>query len=795
MILTTIKNNKQLNKTDRFALQWADIVINNRLKTILFALLVFLVFAAGLKHILTSHNYRVFFSEKNPDLITFEKFEETYTKNDNFLFVIKPKSGTIDQPFVAKAIEEFTARAWTIPFAIRVDSISNFQHTYATEDDLIVEDLIEDASNLSQDEIAKRVDIALKEPLLAGSLVALDRGASGVNITLQYPGKSLDELPKAIHSARTLVTEFEQKYPDLKIALTGISALNAAFFEATINDAKTLYGPMFLVLILITWLIIRNFSGVLATVMVITFATVAAMGFAGWAGITISPFSGSAPVVILTLAIVDSIHVLITMVQRMRIGDEKIAAIRESLRVNFLAVSITSLTTIIGFLALNFSDAPPFNALGNIAAMGIALAWLFSLTFLPALLALLPFNVQTYSDRSRGVLQEAINKLAEFVIARARATLIFVGLLFIGLASAIPTIDLNDQWVDYFDDRVAFRGDAKFAIKHLTGLYILEYSVPAGSPGAISEPQYLQDLDDFANWLREYPKVRHVYSYTDIIKRLSKNMNADNTEYYRIPRERELAAQYLLLYELSLPYGLDLNDRIDIDKSSTRISVTLDEITTGETRQFLNEIEAWWEKRKPQNEVYGTGATYLFSFISERNIQDMIGGNIVAVVLISIIMMIALRSVNFGLLSLIPNIAPLIMTFGIWALFVGEVGMAAATVSATSLGIIVDNTVHILTKYQRAREELALSIEDAIRYTFDTVGAAVVANALILALGFSVLMYSSFKITGDMGTLTALAIIIALVVDLLLLPALLMLRAQPKNKGNEDVKTENSQTV
>lgn len=794
--MDVIRNRTKLsNKTDRFALQWADFVIKNRLKTIFFAIAVLLIFAAGLIQIKASHNYRVFFSDKNPDLLTFEKFEETYTKNDNFLFVVKPKSGTIDQPYVAQAIEEFTSRAWTIPFAIRVDSITNFQHTYAIDDDLIVEDLIEEASNLSRGEIAKRVDIALKEPLLAGSLVALDRGASGINVTLQYPGKSLEELPEAIHFARALVTEFEQNYPDLKIALTGISALNAAFFEATINDAETLYGPMFLVLVLITWLVIRNVSGVIATVLVITFATMAAMGFAGWAGITISPFSGSAPVVILTLAIVDSIHVLITMVQRMRVGDDKITAIKESLRVNFLAVSITSLTTIIGFLALNFSDAPPFNALGNIAAVGIAAAWFYSLTFLPALLALLPFKVQTYSNKSRGPLQEAINKLAEFVIARARATLIIVGLLFIGLAAAIPTIDLNDQWVEYFDDRVEFRGDAKFAINHLTGLYILEYSVPAGAPGAISEPQYLQDLDDFANWLREYSKVRHVFSYTDIIKRLSKNLNADDPAFYKIPEERELAAQYLLLYELSLPYGLDLNDRIDIDKSSTRVSVTLDEITTGETRQFLKDIDAWWDARSPGNEVYGTGATYLFSFISERNIQDMIGGNIVAVILISMIMVFTLRSFSFGLLSLIPNIAPLIMTFGVWALLVGEVGMAAATVSATSLGIIVDNTVHILTKYQRAREELALSIEDAIRYTFDTVGAAVVANALILAFGFSVLMYSSFKITSDMGTLTALAIIIALIVDLLLLPALLMLRAQPKTKGVPYVNNEKTQTI
>lgn len=786
-------SNKQLNKTDYIALKWAEVVINHRWKTVLLSLMIFFLFAAGLSQLLVSHNYRVFFSDKNPDLLSFEKFEQTYTKNDNFVFVFKPKSGTLDQSLAVQAIEEFTKKAWTIPFAIRVDSITNFQHTYATEDDLIVEDLVEDAANLSQAEITRRIDIALDEPLLAGYLIAPDRGASGINVTLQYPGTDLNELAKAINYARTLVTEFKQRYPDLDIALAGVSAINAAFMEATISDAKNLYGPMFLVLILITWLIIRNFSGVFTTVLVITFATVAAMGFAGWAGIMISPFSGSVPVVILTLAIVDSIHVLITMVQRMRAGDDKITAIRESIRVNFLAVSITSLTTIIGFLALNFSDAPPFNALGNIAAMGIALAWFFSLTFLPATLVLLPFNIKAYTDHSRGMLQESINKLAEFVIANARRTLLFVGLLFIGLAAAIPTIQLNDQWIKYFDHSIPFRGDAEFTMKHLTGLYILEYSVPADAPGAINEPTYLKNLEAFTDWLRKNPNVRHVYSYTDIIKRLSKNMNADDPAYYQIPEQRELAAQYLLLYELSLPYGLDLNDRIDIDKSATRVSVTLDEITTTETRQLLKDIDAWWEKRAPGNEVYGTGATYLFSFISQRNIEDMIGGNIVAVILISLVMMMTLKSFRFGLLSLIPNIAPLVMTFGIWALLVGKVGMAAATVSATSLGIIVDNTVHILTKYQRAREELALSIEDAIRYTFDTVGAAVVANALILTLGFSVLMFSAFKITEEMGILTALAIIIALVVDLLLLPALLMLRAQPENKGHDHV--ENTHTT
>lgn len=778
---------KRQSAMDRFAMNWVDKVIHHRWKTVILSLLIVFVFAAGVPSLQVSNNYRVFFSDENPDLLTFNEFEKTYTKNDNFLFVFKPKSGVIDQPYIVEVVEAFTERAWSIPYSIRVDSITNFQHTHAQEDNLIVEDLIENASQLSQNEITQRIDIAMKEPLLAGRLVAYDRGATGINVTLQYPGKSLTEVPEAISFAREIVAEFEAANPDLEIAITGISALNAAFAEATLNDAMTLFGPMFLVLILITWIIVRSVPATIATVLVINLATMVAMGFAGWVGITMSPFSGAAPVVILTLAIADSIHILITVMQRMRRGDEKIVALKESIRVNFLAVSITSLTTIIGFLALNFSDAPPFNALGNISAAGIAAAWFLSLTFLPAVLSLMPLHVKQQEVGQRGKFQNAINGIAEFVIKRTRLTLLVCGVILVGFASAIPYVDLNDQWIEYFDHRIEFRGDAEFAMDNLTGLYLLEYSIPADGEGAINEPDYLEDLEAFTLWLRDQSVVNHVYSYTDIIKRLNQNMNADDQGFYRLPGDRNLAAQYLLLYEMSLPYGLDMNDRIDINKSSTRVTVTLNELTTSETRAFLSEVESWWDTRSPKTDEYATGATYLFSFISERNIKDMIGGNIVAVFLIAIVMMISLRSVGFGAISLVPNIAPLVITFGIWTLLVGQVGMAAATVSATALGIIVDNTVHMLTKYQRARKENGLTVQDAVRYAFDTVGAAVAANALILSLGFSVLALSSFKITAEMGILTAIAILVALFVDFFMLPAILLIRAKPQLQGETDV--------
>ncbi|MFY0680141.1 MAG: MMPL family transporter [Thalassovita sp.] len=780
--------------TDGFALRWADTVLKFRWMTILFSLVIVAVFGAGLLRLDVSTNYREFFSDRNPDLHALDQFEATFTRADNILIVLKPREGTVAQPRVLEAVEELTDRSWSVPYNTRVDSITNFQHTRGEEDDLIVEDLVFGASALSTAQAEERVAIALAEPLLAGRLISLDAGSTGINITQTFPDISLTEVPDAMNYARDLVAEFKGLYPEIEFAVTGVTAMNSAFAEATVTDAQTLFGPMFLVLVLIAFLIVRTFMGTLATVLVISLSTLTAMGFAGWVGITMSPFSGSAPIVILTLAIADSIHILLTVIQRMRAGDARDVAIREAIRVNFIAVTITSVTTIIGFLALNFSDAPPFNALGNISAVGIAAAWLFSLTFFPAFLSLSKLKIPVSADNRAGPMQRVINAVGEWVISGARRALAVALVIFVGFAAFIPTIDLNDQWVEYFDYRVPFRNDAEFAIDHLTGPYTLEYEVPAQEVGAISDPSYLIRLEAFSNWLRAQPEVSHVYAYTDIIKRLNRNMHGDDDAYFDIPESRELAAQYLLLYELSLPFGLDTNDRIDIDKSATRVSVTMGRISTVEIRAFLTRVDGWWADNGPETKQYATGATYLFSFISQRNITDMIGGNLIAVALISVVMMATLRSIGMGALSLVPNLVPLAVTFGIWAILVGQVGTAAATVSATSLGIIVDNTVHLLTKYQRARQEKGLTPTNAVRYALDTVGAAVAANAMILSLGFAVLALSSFKITAEMGLLTAIAILVALVVDFVLLPALLLVRVHSKTeKGNSDVSTDQIQ--
>jgi predicted RND superfamily exporter protein len=489
--------------------------------------------------------------------------------------------------------------------------------------------------------------------------------------------------------------------------------------------------------------------------------------------VKLTPIAMSAPIVILTLAVADSIHILLSLRGLMRDGLDKTAALVEAVRINFLPVSITSLTTIVGFLSLNFSDSPPYWHLGNITAVGIAAAWLYSVTLLPALISVLPYRTKQAAGDDWS--QRAMERLADVVIANYRKFFAGMGLAALALIAFIPTIDFNDQWVEYFDERIEFRTDSDEA-QEFFGLYPIEYSVPAAGPGGVSEPEFLANLERFAEFLREQPNVTHVYSLSDIMKRLNRNMHGDDAAYHRIPGDRELSAQYLLLYELSLPYGLDLNDRINVDKSATRVTATMSRATTAETKQFFADVQQWMDDNWPAYmRTEPTSAAVMFTYISERNMQNMVAGTILAVAAIAVIMMFALRSVRLGVLSLVPNGLPILTTFGAWALLVGEVGFSVATVASISLGIIVDDTVHLLSKYVRARDERGLTVEDSIRYAFRNVGTAIVVNTIILTAGFLVMTTSAFKMNVDLGLMTVLAIAFALILDFLFLPALLLL--------------------
>jgi predicted RND superfamily exporter protein len=746
-------------------------VLKHPVWVLLTALVLVMAAAAGAKNLVFKSDYRVFFSADNPQLVAYESMQNIYNKSDNVAFIIAPADGNVFTEETLSVVSQITTDAWQIPYSTRVDSVTNFQHTWAEEDDMIVEDLVMEDVDLTSEKLASIKAIALNEPLMLSKLISAQGHVTVVNVTVQLPGVNpVAEVPEVVEKVREIQQKYMAENPGLEIKLSGIVMMNNSFAEASLNDNATLVPAMFGVVIVLMLILLRTFTGTISTVVIIAGSIAGAMGLAGWGGLYLTGPSAGAPTMILTLAVADCIHILSTMFFEMRQGVEKKKALMDSLRINFQPIMLTSVTTAIGFLSMNFSDSPPFRDLGNIVAVGVMLAFILSVTLFPALLMILPVKVKVRTEEDH----DYMRSLAGFVTGKRKLLLPLMSVIMICLIAFLPQNKLNDDFVKYFDTSVPFRQATDFMQDNLSGMTQLEISVNSGESSGINDPAYLSMLGDFTEWLRAQPETDHVNTITDTLMRLNKNMHGDDTEYYRLPQDRELSAQYLLLYEMSLPYGLDLNNQLNVDKSSTRLVGTFKNMTSNELVLLETRIQGWFVDNAPGLEAQVTGPNLMFAHISQRNIISMLSGIAMALVLISVLLGFALRSVRFGLISLIPNLAPAAMGFGMWYLIDGQVGLGLSVVAGMTLGIVVDDTVHFLSKYLHARRERNADSVAAVQYAFGSVGRALWITTFVLVAGFMVLAQSSFKINADMGFLTAVTILIALIVDFLFLPPLLM---------------------
>ncbi len=764
------------------AARYTNWVVHHPWRVILLAILVVMAMASGAQNLTFSNSYRVFFSDDNPQLKAFDALERSYTKNDNAMILITPKDGDVFTKETLEVIRNITEASWQTPYSTRVDSISNFQHTQAFDDDLIVQDLIMEETPLDSTSLKHIRTIALNEPLLVNRLISPSGEVAGINITVQIPGiNPVTEVPEIISFVRELAQQYRDDYPNLEIRLNGMTFMNNAFAEAAQSDMKFLMPLSFAMMLITLGLMLRGFSSTAATVLVIFGSIAAGMGGGGHLGYPITPPSSATPPIILTVAIANSVHVLVTFLNQMRNGLDQKAAMVESMRINFTPVVLASTTTALGFLSLNFSDVPPFNHLGNMAAIGVLMSLFLTMTLLPALMAILPVRVKV---TNQGEGSPTMARFGDFVVKQRRKLMWGMTVLIVILVASVPRNELNDVFVHYFDESIQFRADSDYMNEHLGGLYMIDYSLRASEPGGVSEPVFLAEVEAFNQWYLAQPEVKHVNTLTDTMKRLNKNMHGDDPAWYKQPESRELAAQYLLLYEMSLPYGLDLNNQLNVDKSATRFTVSTIIISTNELLALEQRAANWLDENAPNiTSDGGTGPTMMFAHIGKRNIQSMLMGTTIALIMISFILIIALRSVKIGLISLIPNLIPAAMGFGLWGLLVGEVGLSLSIVAGMTLGIVVDDTVHFLSKYLRARREKGLNAEDAVRYAFANVGYALVTTTVVLMSGFLILALSNFYLNSGMGMMTAIVIFFALLADFLFLPPLLIKLDSARKKG------------
>ena len=738
----------------------------------LLAVVLLALSTLGLPRLAFKNDYRMFFSKDNPELIAFENLQAKFAASDNVLIVLSARTGDLFTTPRLAALETLTNRAWSLPAARRVDSPTNFQHSEAVGDDLAVEALVRHAGQLNDEGIVRTRHRMLNEPMLLHRLISPEGRTAGVVVSLALNEARRDEQVLEIAAAaRTLANEIMVANPDLEVRLTGSAMLDTAFHEAAEADVRLLIPIMFTLALALSWWLLRSLAIALIIGSMIGLSIMAGLGLAGLLGISLSPSAMAAPNIIMTLAVADSIHLLVGWQNRLLAGDSAKLAMRQVMSTHLPFVAFTTLATVVSFLTMNFSEAPPFRDLGNITALGVMVAFALSFMLLPALAIALPARL---AGRPRAFLPRGLDRLLAW-IKRAPRRIAVVGVIGAILASQLLWLNsLDDEYVKYFDTELSFRQDTDWIEERLTGIYELEYELPANTQGGIFDPGYLAEVDAFAEWLRQQPEVTHVFSLTDILRKLNRNFHADDPAYFRIPETREQAAQFFLAYELALPNGMDVNDRVDISRSSLRLTAALRNVSSNQIRDLEARAQAWLHANAPQNlHVAGTGTSLLFANIGARNIIDMIEGEVLALMMVVLLLGAALRSIRLGLLAMVPTLLPAAVTFGIWGVAVGQVGLASSVVAAMTLGILADDTVHFLGHYRRARVAL-MNITAAVEHAFSEAGQALWITSLVLIAGFSVLAFSHFRINADLGLLTVVILVLGLLADFVLLPALLL---------------------
>ncbi len=757
-------------KLDRFAQRMEHFAVSQARLVVAVGIMLGVVAVYAATNLVFANDYRVFFDVNDPQRVAQEQAEARFTGSDSVTFVLTAKQGDLFSRHGMQAIAEATAAAGAMPHVSRVDSLANHQHSRGVGDELIVAPLVEDPDTLDSTALARIRAVALTDPAIQGRYLSKDGRTAQIVATVQLPEGDPAAMKAVGAAAAQLKSRLAYAYPELHVASSGVILLSNSFYSVTQSDMLRLVPMMSLMLAVSIALFFRSIPASIAAMSTLGLSILVTIGFAAALGVAMSPASAQAPVIVLTIATAEAIHIIGNVQAQQRRGASRAGAVEGALRANHAAIFITTLTDVFGFLSFNFSDTPPFRDLGNLCAAGAVIAYFYSLMFLPAVLTLWPFQVHDeLLEREHNVA-----RVARWAMRHARLTLSAMLLMTLAFGAIWPTIRTRDNFVEWLGPSHSFRQDAEYINARLPGIYAMTYVLDSGEDGGIADPAYLARVERFQRWLEKQPEVADVASLVDVMQRLNRNMHGDDPAWNRLPDSRDLAAQYLLLYEMSLTQGKDLSDQITPDKRASRLFISLKDVSSEEMVSLRDRADAWLvDNVPPRMRAKATGTSLMFATLTQENTHAMIAGTMVAVLTIAVVTGMALLSARMGLIALLPALAPVAMAFGAWALIVGEQGLYAAFVISCSLGLTVDSVTHFTMKFHDAWQDKGMSTEDAVSHAYQGVGMELWIASIILIIGFLMLSFSDFAIIAKLGQMVALIFVFSLITTFMMLPALL----------------------
>ena len=751
---------------------FAKLLIKYRYLSIGLVIIVVCLLATGLTKLTFNPDLETYFPEGHPAVIRYNEIDDMFIPTDNLIIAVHSNEGTLFNGDSLKVIEELTKKSWTIPYSVRVDSLTNYSYVKSVNDDLIVEPFIEEAEKKSIEFFEKRENLVAGEDIIYKSLISEDKKTSVVSIIVDPPGPNKeDQNSELINYILGFIEPIKESNENLDIRLLGNPYLDYISPRIVKAEMPVVMPLMLLLIFFIVFLMIRSYVAVLATFVVILMSLIATFGSIGILGSPLNQMVTTIPILIITLALADCIHLFSIYFQNRVKGISSKESMEKSLEMNIQPLFLTTISTCIGFLCLNFIEVAPLRDFGNAVAIGIGFAFIFTIFFIAPIVSF--FEVKTASKVTKQT--RFSTSVGSFILKNGNKLIFSITSISFLILLCIPMNELDENPTQmYAEGFTSFSSDTLWLDEKLSVTFPVNF-LATNEEGQVSDPDFLKILDKFSVWLEEREQVNHVTSLANNMKNLNKSMHGDDPEWKKIPENADLSAQYLFFYEMSLPMGLDLNSSISQDRKSTKISATLKDMSANEFKEFNNEVLGYLQQNNLENMISEPSSfRVIFTYMVEAIVNSLLYGLFIGILLITLIIGLFFRSYLLPALSIFPNILPIGMGFGLWGLFVGDVGFMVAVGMGSTLGVIVDFTVHFLSKYELARKEFKKSVEESVIYSFETVGFALIIMTVVLALGFSVLNLVTFIPIQDFAKFSVICFIGGLIINFLFLPNLLI---------------------
>ena len=726
-----------------------------------------LLLAFNLKYLEIDGSYRIWFEKDSKSLLNYDAFRSEFSNDDGVTIIFKDKNGIFNKKALA-SIQRITEALWNMNHVDRVDSITNYQYVHseaATPDDVLVDDFIEDLDTTTSKFLEQRKEIALNDPIVVNSFVSKDGTTTMIFARLDADANEGEDITAEVMKDIHAIIDPEMKKTGYKYWLNGGPPMTQAFIDIAGKDALTFTPLVLLLAMVLLYFLFRRISGALIPMLVVLFTFMSVLAVQVFLGYKLNNFTANIPVFIVAIGIADAVHIYSVWLMERQEGLSTYEAVKNSLDKNFLPILLTSLTTMVGFATLALSKVVPVATLGIATASGAFLAFVISVFWMPAVLLLLKKEIKEQKQEKNTI--ESFGYGA-FIVKNDKKIILITSLIVVLVGFGLFSIKVDSNTIRYFDKNVEIRKSSEFNMKHLTGPMSYTFIVNSGKKDGIKEPKFLRTVEKFAlEYKKAFPTdVRHVSSLLDTIKRYNKIMNHQNV----VPDDKNLIAQYLLLYTSSLPQGMEITDKIDFDQQKFRITALTNIVDTSKDLKMIHYAQDWWDKTPYKVTI--TGQTVMYAFMQKDITDTLIYSLSLTILIVSLMMLFIFKRIKILWILLLPNILPVVMVLGVMGWLNLTIDMGVAIAGAIIIGVAVDDTIHFLVKYFDARKR-GLSMSDTFDEVLHYAGKAILFTTIVLSLSFSIFAFSTFTPNQNFGVVTATALVIAVITDLLFLPALL----------------------